>query len=98
VDAAFDPGGVGGGLIGAVRDDGRFVAATAVGLPAAERGIDVREVRVRSDGALLARIFRIVASGALTTRIGATVPLAEAARAHTMAASRAVRGKIVLTL
>jgi NADPH:quinone reductase-like Zn-dependent oxidoreductase len=52
---------------------------------------------VQSDGALLAQLLDAVAAKTLTTRVGATVPLAEAARAHTLAASHSVSGKIVLT-
>jgi len=98
VDAVFDPGSLGAAVIGAVRDGGVFAAVNASAAPQPERGIDVREVGARSDGALLARLLDAVAAKTLTTRVGATVPFAEAARAHTMAAAHAVNGKIVLTM
>jgi NADPH:quinone reductase len=98
VDAVFDPGSMGAVVIGAVRDGGVFVAVNASAAPQPERGIDVREVGARSDGILLARLLDALAAKTLTTRVGATVPFAEAARAHTMAADHAVSGKIVLTI
>jgi len=97
VDAVFDPGSLGAAVVGAVRDDGVFVAANASAAPQPERGIDVRDVGAQSDGALLAQLLDAVAAKTLSTRVGATVPLAEAARAHTMAAAHSVSGKIVLT-
>ena len=98
VDAALDTGSLGAAVIGAVRDGGVFLAVNATAAPPAERGIDVREMGVQSDGSLLAQLLEAVAAKTLTTRVGATVPLAEAARAHTTAATHAVSGKIVLTI
>jgi NADPH:quinone reductase-like Zn-dependent oxidoreductase len=98
VDAVFDPGSLGTVVIGAVRDGGVFVAVNASAAPQPERGVEIREVGAQSDGALLAQMLDAVATKKLTTRVGATVPLAEAARAHTMAASHSVSGKIVLTM
>jgi NADPH:quinone reductase-like Zn-dependent oxidoreductase len=97
VDAVLDPGNLGAAVVGAVRDGGVFVAVNASAAPQPERGVDVREVGAQSDGALLAQLLDAVAAKTLTTRVGATVPLAEAARAHTLAASHSVSGKIVLT-
>jgi NADPH:quinone reductase-like Zn-dependent oxidoreductase len=97
VDAVFDPGSLGAAVVGTVRDGGVFVAVNASAAPQPERGVDVRDIGAQSDGQLLARLLDAVAAKTLTTRVGATVPLAEAARAHTMAASHSVSGKIVLT-
>jgi NADPH:quinone reductase len=97
VDAVFDPGGLGAAVVGTVRDGGVFVAVNAAAAPPAERGVDVLEVGAQSDGPLLAQLLDAVAAKTLTTRVGATVPFAEAARAHTMAADHSVSGKIVLT-
>jgi NADPH:quinone reductase-like Zn-dependent oxidoreductase len=97
VDAVADPGSLGAAVVGALRDGGVFVAVNAAAAPQPERGIDVRELGAQSDGALLARLLDAVAAKKLSTRVGATVPLAEAARAHTMAADHSVSGKIVLT-
>ena len=97
VDAVVDPGSLGAAVIGAVRDGGVFVAVNASVAPQPERGVDVRDVGAQSDGELLAQLLDAVAAKTLSTRVGATVPLAEAARAHTMAAAHSVSGKIVLT-
>lgn len=45
-----------------------------------------------------AELFRAVRDGSLDARIGATYPLADAARAHAALESRATTGKVVLTL
>jgi NADPH:quinone reductase-like Zn-dependent oxidoreductase len=98
VDAVVDPAGIGGPLIGAVRDGGVFVAVLATALPDPERGVDVRELRARSDGELLARVFQDIAAGALSARVGLTLPLERADEAHRRTQDRSVRGKIVLTV
>jgi NADPH:quinone reductase-like Zn-dependent oxidoreductase len=98
VDVVVDPAGIGGDLIHAVRDGGVFVVIAVVPAPEPERGVDVRRVSAQSDGALLARILADVADGKKRTRIGLTLPLAEAAEAHRRTESRSVRGKIVLTV
>lgn len=98
VDVVVDPAGIGGDLIHAVRDGGVFVVIAVVPDPAPERGVDVRRVNARSDGALLGRILADVADGKKRTRVGLTLPLTEAAEAHRRSEDRSVRGKIVLTV
>jgi NADPH2:quinone reductase len=97
VDAVLDPGSLGAAMVGAVRDGGVFVVVNASAAPQSERGVDVRQVGVQSDGSLLADLLGAVAAKTLTTRVGATMSLAEAAEAHIMATSHMVSGKIVLT-
>ena len=48
--------------------------------------------------ATLARLYGLVASGALTPHVGLEVPLERAAEAHAAMQSRATMGKIVLTV
>ena len=43
-------------------------------------------------------LFGWLANGALTLRVGATYPLADAARAHEDLAARRTTGKVVLTV
>jgi NADPH2:quinone reductase len=45
-----------------------------------------------------AELFDAVRDGSLHVRVGATYPLADAARAHAALESRATTGKVVLTL
>lgn len=96
VDAVFDAALAGPATIGAVRDGGAFVSASAPAAPAAERGIRVASVQTSPDPAQLAGLVAGLADGRLTTRVAATYPLAAAAEAHTRAGARGVRGKIVL--
>jgi len=97
VDAALDAGTVGPPLVAAVRDEGAFVSVIDPASPAPERGIRVAKVGVEPDAARLADLLTALAEGRLTTRVAATLPLAEAAEAHRRAASGGLRGKIVLT-
>jgi len=100
---AVVPGGVAGaldaastGAVGAVRDGGRFVAVVAPALPAPERGVAVRLVRVQPDGRRLAELAGLLSGGALLTRVVRALPLAEAAAAHRLVEAGGIRGKVVL--
>jgi NADPH:quinone reductase len=107
VDAAVDV--VGGEVARAafdrVRDHGRY--ATVVpefwipgGPFATERGITPRVVSVRYDRAQLAGLVEQLAAGTLTTKVGAVLPLADAAEAHRIVGraetAPKVAGKVVL--
>jgi NADPH2:quinone reductase len=107
VDAAVDV--VGGAVARAtfdrVRDHGRY--ATVVpefwipgGPFAAERGITPRVVSVQYDRAQLAVLVEQLAAGTLTIKVGAVLPLAEAAEAHRIVGraegAPKVAGKVVL--
>ena len=80
-DAAANavPGGAAGALA-AVRDGGRLATITS-DPPAAERGIEVRQVYVAPDGARLARLGELAAAGAVSVTVSASFPLDQAADA-----------------
>jgi NADPH:quinone reductase-like Zn-dependent oxidoreductase len=60
------------------------------------RGVRQELVLVVPERELLRELVAQVAAGELRTRVGATLPLAEAAQAHRLAEGHGVRGKIVL--
>ncbi|MGC4894532.1 NADP-dependent oxidoreductase [Micromonospora sp. DT31] len=79
-----------------VRDGGVFVGVRPNALPAAERGVTVRAVDVRPDGARLADLLARTAAGELPARVHAVVPLDQVADAHRAVAEGGVRGRYVL--
>jgi len=79
-----------------VRDGGLFIGVLPGGEPAEERGVTVRVVEVRPDGARLAPLLDAVAGGRLPARVHAVVPLDRVAVAHRAVAEGGVRGKYVL--
>lgn len=101
-DVAFDT--VGGettaSLLPAVREGGTLVTIAGDPHEDAARERDVRaELLVMSPRPeQLARIAGLVASGDVHVEIAATMPLAEAKRAHELSESGHVRGKLVLTI
>jgi NADPH:quinone reductase-like Zn-dependent oxidoreductase len=96
-DAVLDAAPAGPGIIGAVRDGGRFVSVLAPLAPQPERAITVDTFSVSLDPKRLADLAARAADGTLTTRVSALLPLAEAAAAHRLLADRtAGRGRIVL--
>jgi NADPH2:quinone reductase len=96
VDGVLDAALLGQPVVGAVADGGVFISASAPG-PAAERGIRVQAVETEPDGPRLAALAADLAAGRLSTRVQATLPLAQAAEAHRRAAIPGRRGKLVLT-
>jgi NADPH:quinone reductase-like Zn-dependent oxidoreductase len=65
---------------------------------AAARGITVSMTQVRSNGAQLAQLARLLADGTVKVAIDSTFPLADAGQAHARAAQGHIQGKIVLTV
>jgi NADPH:quinone reductase-like Zn-dependent oxidoreductase len=63
---------------------------------AAERGITVKLVLVEPDGHALEALAALVDDGRLRVHVDATLPLADAAKAHELGEQRRTRGKIVL--
>ena len=63
-------------------------------------GVTVTAIQVRSNGAQLAELTRLLDAGTIRVAIDSTFPLAEAAAAHGRAARGhfALQGKIVLTV
>ncbi|CCE07023.1 Alcohol dehydrogenase zinc-binding domain protein [Bradyrhizobium sp. STM 3843] len=65
---------------------------------AAKLGITVSATQVRSSGAQLAEIARVLDDGTIRVAIDSTFPLADARKAHERAAKGHIQGKIVLTV
>lgn len=80
-----------------VRDGGRFVGVQPSAMPEEQRGITIRVVVTRPDGARLAQLLESTASGRLPARVHAVVPLDQVAAVHRAVAKGGVRGKYVLT-
>jgi NADPH:quinone reductase-like Zn-dependent oxidoreductase len=97
VDAVLDAAPAGPGVIGAVRDGGRFVTVLAPLAPQPERAITVDTFSVAVNPKRLADLAAQAADGTLITRVAARLPLAQAAEAHRLLAARtAGYGRIVL--
>ncbi|MGW2331090.1 NADP-dependent oxidoreductase [Streptomyces sp. NPDC001700] len=64
----------------------------------AKRGVTVSIAQVRSNGAQLAELGRLLDAGTLRVAIDSTFPLADARAAHERAARGHIQGKIVLTV
>ncbi|MFE3671724.1 NADP-dependent oxidoreductase [Streptomyces goshikiensis] len=64
----------------------------------AELGITVTGTQVRSNGAQLADLGRLIDDGTVRVALDSTFPLADARAAHERAAQGHIRGKIVLTV
>ena len=65
---------------------------------AAQRGITVSSAQVRSNGAQLAELGRLLDTGTVRVVIDSTFSLAEARQAHERVAHGHIQGKIVLTV
>ncbi|MGW7292419.1 NADP-dependent oxidoreductase [Streptomyces xiamenensis] len=79
-----------------VRDGGDFVGMQPGSVPVEVRGVRVRVVVARPDGARLATLLADAADGRLPTRVHAVLPLDRAADAHRAFAGGGVRGRYVL--
>ncbi len=91
VDGALDAAVLGIRASAAVRGGGSFVAVRGGVEPPPARGIRVRTVWVRADGAVLGALLPKV-----TPRVADTLPLAEVAAAHRRFAKGGLRGRLVL--
>jgi NADPH:quinone reductase-like Zn-dependent oxidoreductase len=76
-----------------LEDDERSAALAVVLL---ERGIEIDIVEVEPDGARLAELLALAASGVLELRVAGRVPLAEAATAYDKVAAGGQRGRWLL--
>ncbi|MFS2014265.1 NADP-dependent oxidoreductase [Azospirillum sp. CT11-132] len=68
------------------------------GTEAAELGVTVSATQVRSNGAQLTEIGKLIDAGTIRVVIDSVFPLADARKAHERAAAGHVQGKIVLTV
>ncbi|MFD5756769.1 zinc-binding dehydrogenase, partial [Streptomyces sp. NPDC127044] len=64
----------------------------------AKLGVTVSGTQVRSNGAQLAELGRLLDAGTIRVAIDSTFPLADARAAHERAAQGHIQGKIVLTV
>jgi NADPH2:quinone reductase len=97
VDAVLDAALLGAPVLGAVRDGGVLVSASAPAAPDAERGIRVQAVSVRPNADQLAALALDLAAGRLRTRVAGSYPFGAAPDAHRLAGTRGLRGRVVLT-
>ena len=65
---------------------------------AARRGITVSSTQVRSNGAQLAEVGRLLDKGTIRVVIDSVFPLAEASAAHQRASRGSIQGKVVLSV
>ena len=79
-----------------VRDGGIFVGMQPGAAYPEERGVTIREVVTRPDGARLAQLLDATARGRLPARVHAVVPLDQVAEVHRAVAKGGVRGRYVL--
>jgi NADPH:quinone reductase-like Zn-dependent oxidoreductase len=96
VDAVIDAACLGIQAHNALRGAGTFIALVAPFAPPPIRGTRVLVQEVFADGARLAELAAMVDAGALTLRVAAALPLADAATAHTMLERGGLRGRVVL--
>jgi len=94
-DALLDTASVAGPALAAVRDGGKYVTVTAV--PSAERGIDVFRSGGRMDAPALRTLAEMASDGRLHTPVAATYGIDDARAAYAAFASRAGRGRLVLS-
>lgn len=104
VDLVIDAvGGAGSGrFLRSLRPGGALFPIFPLGFAGAEEakacGVTVSSTQVRSNGAQLEELGRLLGEGAIRVVIDSRFPLAEAQRAHERAAEGHVQGKIVLTV
>ena len=103
LDVVFDPvGSAPAEWLPAIKPGGTllpFGGDDDLGLEAAaDRGIAVKLVLVEPDGHALEALAALVDAGLLRVRVAATLPLADAARAHELGEQGRTQGKIVLEL
>jgi NADPH:quinone reductase-like Zn-dependent oxidoreductase len=96
VDALLDTANLSATVLGAVRDNGAFIAVTTPAQPSPERGVRVALVLVRPDGDALAGLLDLATRGELTVRVAGTYPLGQAATAHRRLGQGGLRGRLVL--
>ncbi|MCQ0011704.1 hypothetical protein LUX73_48300 [Actinomadura madurae] len=82
--------------LGAVRDGGAFAGVPAAAPATPERGIEVAVVSVEPDGARLAGLLALAATGVLEPRVAGRVPLADSATAYDKVAGGGQRGRWLL--
>ena len=92
----FDAAVLVGPALAAVRDGGSYLGVKPSEIPGGPRGITTVAVTSHHDGARLAALLALVATGELPTRIAGTLPLADAAQAQANISKGGQRGRWVL--
>ncbi|MCP9976814.1 alcohol dehydrogenase catalytic domain-containing protein [Actinomadura madurae] len=95
-DAVLDGAVLHAEALGAVRDGGAFAGVPAAAPATPERGIEVAVVSVEPDGARLAGLLALAATGVLEPRVAGRVPLADSATAYDKVAGGGQRGRWLL--
>jgi NADPH:quinone reductase-like Zn-dependent oxidoreductase len=95
-DAVFDAAVLVGPALAAVRDGGSYLGVQPSDVPRGPRGITTVAVTSHHDGARLAALLALVATGELPTRIAGTLPLVDAAQAQANISKGGQRGRWVL--
>ncbi|MGI8332596.1 NADP-dependent oxidoreductase [Actinomadura scrupuli] len=95
-DAVIDAAVLGIRAHDALRGGGTFVALVAPFAPPPIRGTRVVVQEVVADGARLTELAALAHAGLLTLRVARTLPLEEAAAAHTLLEHGGLRGRVVL--
>ncbi|RKS79187.1 NADPH:quinone reductase-like Zn-dependent oxidoreductase [Actinomadura pelletieri DSM 43383] len=97
VDGAMDAAALSTAALGAVRNGGTFVVVGGTrATPPPLRGISVRNQWIRADAGQLGHLADLVDEGRLTLRVAETLPLTEAAKAHTRMEAGGLRGRLIL--
>ncbi len=96
-DGLVDAAQISDPALGGVRDGGAFVSITDPSTPEPTRGIRVSTVHVRHDGTRLAELALGVQEGWLRLRVAEVFALDDVAKAHELAATAGLRGRVVLT-
>ncbi|MET3807375.1 NADPH:quinone reductase-like Zn-dependent oxidoreductase [Nakamurella sp. UYEF19] len=95
-DTVLDAAGLGNPALDTVRDGGSYVGVTPGATPPEQRGITVTAVSSHHDGARLAELLKMAATGDLAVRVAGTLPLADAAQAQANVQKGGQRGRWVL--
>jgi NADPH:quinone reductase-like Zn-dependent oxidoreductase len=95
-DAVVDGAVLHAAALGAIRDGGTFAGVASASPATPERGIEIHILSVEPDGAQLAELLALAASGVLELRVAGKVPLPQAATAYDKVASGGQRGRWLL--
>ncbi|GIJ64064.1 alcohol dehydrogenase catalytic domain-containing protein [Virgisporangium aurantiacum] len=94
-DVVLDAAALLGNAVRAVRDNGVYVGYPGQAVEGV-RGVQIKSVVTRPDGAALGELLRLAADGLFQLRIAGTVPLTAAAEAYATVAGGGQRGRWLL--
>ncbi|CRK56453.1 oxidoreductase, zinc-binding dehydrogenase family [Alloactinosynnema sp. L-07] len=95
-DAVLDAAVLADIAVGLVRDDGKYVGVIPPAVPDGRGRVETSAVNVTADGAALAHLLSDTATGLLSARVSATLPLDQASGAHKTLAAGGQRGRLLL--